>query len=126
VRPGDADSPEAAPALVDWKAALHHTAGDREMLLALAELFQTESPGMLAELRAALDARDPPRLARAAHSLKSSFGYFAARQAVECAESLERCGKEHRFDVAAGLVEQLADHVRRITPELAAFQRGWS
>jgi two-component system sensor histidine kinase/response regulator len=78
----------------DEALALERAAGDPELLQELYELFLTESPTYLADIRAAIDARDPARLKRTAHSLKGALGAIACQPGYDAAFRLEEMGKE--------------------------------
>ena len=58
----------------------------------LVETFLSEAPGMLAELKRALDASDAERFRRVAHSLKSNSNTFGASTLAAMAKSLELGG----------------------------------
>jgi len=79
--------------LIDLKtfSELQQNAG-REFVTELAQTFLEEAPGMLTELRVALQAGDAPRFRRAAHSLKSNGMSFGAMPLAEAARSLELGG----------------------------------
>jgi HPt (histidine-containing phosphotransfer) domain-containing protein len=72
-------------------AELQATAG-AEFAAELVATFGEEAPAMLAELRAAWQAKAPERFRRAAHSLKSNANTFGALALAEQARSLELAG----------------------------------
>ena len=55
----------------------------------LVDTFLTEAPGMLSELRRALDANEADRFRRVAHSLKSNSNTFGASTLAAMAKQLE-------------------------------------
>jgi HPt (histidine-containing phosphotransfer) domain-containing protein len=79
-------------AVLDWQRALENTDGDEELLIELVGVFFDECPGMMGQIRAAIDERDAPALNRAAHSLKGSVRIFAATAATDAALELEKMG----------------------------------
>ena len=70
---------------------LSDTAGT-DFVRELVATFLEEAPGMLAELRAALEARSAERFRRAAHSLKSNGLTFGANTLAAMARDLELGG----------------------------------
>jgi len=57
---------------------LETVGGDRAFLAELVETYLTDSPGLFAELRAAIAADDAATARRAAHTLKSTSASFGA------------------------------------------------
>ena len=72
-------------------AELQGAAG-AEFVAELVGTFLEEAPGMLADLRAALAARDAERFRRAAHSLKSNSHTFGATALGALAREIELRG----------------------------------
>jgi HPt (histidine-containing phosphotransfer) domain-containing protein len=72
-------------------AELQDAAG-AEFVTELVDTFLQEAPGMLADLRAALAARDAERFRRAAHSLKSNCHTFGATALGALAREIELRG----------------------------------
>jgi HPt (histidine-containing phosphotransfer) domain-containing protein len=61
------------------------------------------------EIRAALEARDPGSLAKAAHRLKSSSAQLGALATAAYCKELEHLGRLACLDDAARVLAQLAD-----------------
>jgi CheY-like chemotaxis protein/HPt (histidine-containing phosphotransfer) domain-containing protein len=110
-----------APALVlDTAAALARVDGDRQFLVEMATLFRAEYPRLLDEIERGISAGDPPRVARATHSLKNWASGFAAPAAFEILRELERAVGHGDF-VHAGELHQI---VRRRVGELGPALEG--
>jgi hypothetical protein len=62
---------------------------------------------------------DARALYRAAHTLRSSFGIFGARGALDLAEQTERLAREGRMSEAATSCAALEDEVNRLRTALA-------
>jgi HPt (histidine-containing phosphotransfer) domain-containing protein len=104
----------------DRKAALAVAGGDTELLKELAELFLQEYPKLIADLRAAVQERNPAKLDASAHALKGAVSNFGARAAVEAALLLEakgRSGEMAGVEQALAALEQIFE---RLIAELAA------
>lgn len=64
-------------------------AAGAEFVVELVTTFLTEAPGMIADLRAALQTGDVDGFRRAAHSLKSNANVFGAHALAAPARELE-------------------------------------
>jgi PAS domain S-box-containing protein len=89
-------------------AAPAQTPGEMPLAVRLRAIFATETPRLMGELRAALDAQAWPQAARIAHNIKGSAFY------VECHAIADRAGAlEHACDDLA---------LDRVEPEWQALQ----
>jgi len=133
VQAGDQDEAVAAPAAdttprdsVLDQAALNNIRAvddDGSVLVEVIQMYLDEVPQHMADMKAALSARDGPALARSAHALKSASFNVGAKGIGELCRRLEKQGKggelaEAQDGVAA--VEALLDRVR---PALEAEMR---
>ncbi len=66
----------------------------------LVETFFEETPGLLEEMRLALDDGDANAFRRSAHSLKSNSASFGATQLELMARDLEYMGRDGQLDEA--------------------------
>jgi CheY-like chemotaxis protein/HPt (histidine-containing phosphotransfer) domain-containing protein len=123
---GPDPSPERTPpalAFLDWKEALSHVGGDRQLLRELVDLFLEHCPRWLADVRRAATQGDGPKLKAAAHAIKGSLGSLAAGDAYEAALRLETMGREGKLEDAEEACQALEDEISRIRPALLAFAR---
>ncbi len=105
--------------LVDWKAALKSTGGDRELLRELIDLFLKALPQWQSELRRAFDQSDSALLQRTAHILKGSLSQLGATSTCEIAQRLETCGKENQLATAGNDLGKLEAQLEQLGPALA-------
>ena len=78
---------------------------DEEPILECFEDFITHYPGVMEEIKTAVEMQDFNGLNNAAHKLKGALSYLAARPAFQAAEELELAGKiQHK----EGLDQKLA------------------
>jgi two-component system, sensor histidine kinase and response regulator len=104
--------PDAAPPpepAFDMGSVLARVEGDRSLLRELAQIFRTEVPGVIAEIRRCVATGNSAGLERAAHGFRGACGNFGAGGAVRAAHVLELMGRRASFeDVDA----RVADLVR--------------
>ena len=111
------------PAVVDWSVALAQVGGDERVLREIVGVFLEEEKSVRRRLAEALAASDAGEVHRNAHSLKGTLGLFGAVQASEVAYRLERLGRQASLDHAAATLHELEAELRRIVPELEAYQQ---
>jgi CheY-like chemotaxis protein len=112
---------EPAAAVIDRTVALERTGGDAQLLQELVQMFLQECPGLLAEIRSAIAAKDAPKLRRLSHTFKGAVSTLAAPAACEAAQRLETMGHQgdlSRTDEAYALLEGA---VERLRPVLEAW-----
>ncbi len=93
------------------------------MLGELARLFQGECAKLWAAVHEAVTRRDPRVLERAAHTLKSSVGNFAASATCKAAEHLENLARQGELDNAAEASALLVREVERPQAELIELRK---
>jgi signal transduction histidine kinase/CheY-like chemotaxis protein len=105
------------------EALLERFLGDRSLLQAVAETFIDHLPVLLADVDAAVAARDLQAVQRAAHSLKGSAGNFGYAPAFDAALHLERlghAGASESVPEASGTVHRTMDELVRLLRETIA------
>jgi CheY-like chemotaxis protein len=125
-KPEEAEQTPAPAGLLDWEAALAKTQLEPATLRELAEVFLQESPQLLEEIHAALEAGDAPRVRRCAHTIKGSAAVFAAEPTTAAAAHLEDLGKRNELDQAPAVLEELERQYGRLAPALRAIARAES
>jgi signal transduction histidine kinase/CheY-like chemotaxis protein len=105
----------------DMLDALRNVDGDVTLLRELARVFLRDCPRLLAAVREEAAARDPERLARAAHALKGSVGNFGAEAAFRAAGDLEGMARDGDLGDADGAVTTLEGEVGRLVEALSAL-----
>ena len=121
--------------LAELRAALERAAGGRasssalrqESLASLLErkggselvaLFAEEVARYASGFRQALHAGDPRTLARLAHDLKGSSGYFGAERLAELCRRLEQMGRAAALEGAAPLLAETEREIVRVRQAL--------
>jgi HPt (histidine-containing phosphotransfer) domain-containing protein len=106
------DAPLDAAAFAEL---LETVGGDREFLAELVETYLSDSPGLFAELRAAIAADDAATARRAAHTLKSTSASFGATGLAA------RC-REIEASAAAGNLVGLGEAVKLAAADYAEVE----
>jgi PAS domain S-box-containing protein len=116
-----AEPHEVPPELAGQPTFLAGLGGDRALAGKLVEIFLEQSPGMLANVRAAIEAGDGEALRRAAHALRGMVSNFPLGPARGAAARMETIGFDS--DLAAAhealpLLEQEIARLRDLLPSL--------
>ncbi len=130
--PVPAKAPEAEfPPIegIDTKGALRRTGGNRLRYESLLRKFAQPNAGGVAEIRAALAARDTETAARAAHSLKGAAANLGASALAEVASRTEaainaRSGVEPILNELAASLETVVAAIRSALPDEQAASGG--
>jgi two-component system sensor histidine kinase/response regulator len=99
---------------VDLVAARGRVGGNRALLEELAGIFAAEAPARLAELRAAVAARDPRVIERLAHTLKGSAGIVGALEVQRLGLALEELARGRRLESADATLARLESELDRV------------
>jgi two-component system, sensor histidine kinase and response regulator len=95
-------------------------AGNESLLKELAGLFIADAARLQSEIRDAVARRDGDALARAAHRLRGSAGYFTAQRVLDLTARLEELGKAGDFSPLTDRVSQdLAEELARVEQALS-------
>ena len=97
---------------IDWAAARQHLPGGPKVIREFADLFRSEAPRLMNEIRRAVASGDAKLLRRAAHTLKGSAIHFGAAPLVQAALAVENLGQH-------GLAGEVAPAIARLEAELA-------
>lgn len=103
---------------LDEAAALTRVGGDRDLLREIVDLFLSDYPNTLDQIRSAVQSRDAKALEHHAHSLKGSVSTFGAQEAFDAAFSLERKGRNHDLSGIEEGLGKLESALGSLRPEL--------
>jgi HPt (histidine-containing phosphotransfer) domain-containing protein len=84
----------------------------------LTEVFLTDCPKWLIDLRKAAAAGNAVDLRRAAHTIKGAVGYFGADEAGAAADRLQELGRAGDVGAAIAFVPELEQALERLTAAL--------
>jgi CheY-like chemotaxis protein len=116
-------TPDPIEAVLDRATALKRVGGDRQLLAEIVQLFVSQCPRWLADIRLAVAQGDAILLYRTAHTLKGAVGNFGAAEACLEAQRLERLGREGNLKEAADICTALERQIERLLPALNALTR---
>ncbi|WP_223428362.1 Hpt domain-containing protein [Tateyamaria pelophila] len=97
-------------------------AAGAEFVVELVTTFLDEAPGMIAELRIALETEDNDGFRRAAHSLKSNANVFGAHALAAPARELELTGTAQATPDVLALLERVDLEFVRASAALKSMQ----
>jgi HPt (histidine-containing phosphotransfer) domain-containing protein/CheY-like chemotaxis protein len=97
---------------------------DDDLMRELIDLFLSESPSQVLEMREALATENFERLGRAAHTMKGSFAAFHAEQARTHAQELETASKAADSAQCREMLCVLEHDLELLKPELLALRNG--
>jgi two-component system sensor histidine kinase/response regulator len=95
--------------------------GNQELKHQLMQVFLEEYPVLMKDVRQAVDMADSEALARAAHTLKGSLGYFEAPAASQAAFEMEKLGRAEKMEKARVALPRLEDEMQRVRDELGGL-----
>jgi CheY-like chemotaxis protein len=115
------EAPQRLEPAFDVDDALGRVEGDHELLAEVVQIFDEESPRMLAEIGRAVESGDAPALQRAAHALRGSVISLGARPAAQVALALETMARQGRLAGARPAYVELQQAVDRLSEALRSF-----
>lgn len=113
--------------MLDIEDSLRRMGGDRSLLIATAEFFQDDAPGLMESLKEAIEIGDPKTAERAVHSLKGLAANFGAAPFVNIAEVMEDEAKSKNLKSVQRGLPELETQLKRLQvclEELIASERG--
>jgi CheY-like chemotaxis protein len=114
------ETPAANSSLIDSAIVLSGCDGDAALLADMIQLFEEESPELLARVETAVRSSDAEQLRTAAHSLRGLVSSFSNR-AADAAQALEQLGIDRRAGEAVAhyqVLDQAVQELRTILPTL--------
>jgi two-component system sensor histidine kinase/response regulator len=118
---------KAAPAastftrpVFDEKAALANAGGDRELLVEVIAMFQSDYPAALRRLDRAVKSGDGEALRLAAHALKGVLATVGSPAGRDAAMALEQMGRSGNVGAAKDLAASLRETIAALNAALAS------
>ncbi len=94
-------------AVTEVDPLLEAVGGNLKLLARVSDAFARQTPGLLAEMRIAIQQQDSDTLYRAAHTMKGAVSNFEGDAAIELAAMIEDTARDRDFTRAAALVDRL-------------------
>ena len=110
--------------IIDVDLALTYTAGDRDMLISIAELFLQEGPLQLQAVEHAVEQGDAAQAGKAAQTLKGSVNNFCSAAAVAAAGKMERAAAAGDWQEFSPAWQSLNREMERLFSEVEKLCRG--
>ena len=119
---------ESLPDAVDWDVLNglreYQAEGEPDLVQELVGMYRAETPGLLADIRAAMAAGEADKLRHAAHSLKGSSNNLGVRQVAALSAEIEKKGRSGTVEGVDALLAQLEREFERAAQALDAVLRG--
>jgi signal transduction histidine kinase/DNA-binding response OmpR family regulator/HPt (histidine-containing phosphotransfer) domain-containing protein len=107
------------------QAALHaRVEDDLDLLAEIVELYLAHSPQLVAEIDAAVAARDAQKITSAAHTLKGMFKNLCATKSAEAALHLELIGSSSDLTKADQSLASLKEEIKTLRVVLEEVVKG--
>jgi CheY-like chemotaxis protein/HPt (histidine-containing phosphotransfer) domain-containing protein len=108
----------------DRAAALERAAGDAELLAQIIEIYLQETPALLEQLGAFLDAGDAQQAFRSAHTIKGSSANLSAGEVTEAARAVELAARQGDLVAARAAYPRLQSATTLLIERLIAGHDG--
>jgi signal transduction histidine kinase/DNA-binding response OmpR family regulator len=108
------DAPPTEGAVWNFSETLERLGGDETLLGEVVQIFLTETPRKLTELREAISLPDPETVERTAHSLKGELGYLGVTSASQRARELEEMGRKTDLKEAGSVFTALEAELMQV------------
>jgi len=103
---------------LSWNRIFARAEGDPSILKDVINIFLTNYPAMLQELRIAVNENDAQTIERVAHKLKGAVAVFEQDLTFEYSRELEELGKNGNIERAPALLERLKSSLEVLEHEL--------
>ncbi|MBZ5515764.1 MAG: response regulator [Acidobacteriia bacterium] len=113
--------PQRPDQAFDEAALSSRIGGDPELVSELIELFLSEYPSLLEQMRKAAQEQNAPALEAVSHKLKGMVGNFAAERAAAVACKLERKARAGELAGAGELITALESEIIHLRASLTAY-----
>jgi len=106
---------------LDRAAILDRMGNNTGLLGELVEMFISDSPKLLSDIRGSIIHRDGKELEQTAHTLKGAVGNFDVGEAYDATVWLERIGKSGNLGEADAAYQLLEKAVESLRPQLTSL-----
>jgi len=110
--------------LLAIEETLDRLSGDRELMVSLFELYQSDAPTKIQEIEIAMTAGDFFRVERLAHSVKGASATVGAAQVLVLAADLEKAAKAHDSNRMQALFVELRVACEQAMTAMKEFAAG--
>jgi two-component system, sensor histidine kinase and response regulator len=109
--------------VIDKDAILKRMDGDKEILVAVINLFLENCPKLMRQIDNAVKLRSSKLLERYAHRLRGSLDLFSSNAASQAALELEKSGRENNLGNIDQAILILRKEIGQLLPALAALSK---
>jgi HPt (histidine-containing phosphotransfer) domain-containing protein len=117
------EEPHAGPSEVfDYEEAVARVSGHNDLFQEMVAYFLRDWPGLVEQIRIALERSDATTVARVAHRLKGTVVYLGARLALQAAGRVERLAVSGDLAGVAASMQDLEREMARLEEALAPYR----
>ncbi|MGC2333145.1 MAG: response regulator [Candidatus Acidiferrales bacterium] len=116
--PRTAERPAATPG---DSSLLARVGGDKTLLRSITRTFLKDYPEKLRKIKQAIEGKNAPALASAAHAMKGAVAIFGAYDAVENAVDLQQMGRRGDLAKAPASLRKLDEALVRLNAKLREY-----
>jgi PAS domain S-box-containing protein len=109
---------------VDLEAVLKQMGGDEALVAEVLQVFAQDASESAAILKHAVENNNSLEVMRLAHGFKGVLGNMGAKKAMELAYTLEKAGKEGRFDLIPEIFTDLEKEIALLIDYFSAGSSG--
>jgi HPt (histidine-containing phosphotransfer) domain-containing protein len=117
---------DGAQAALDYQTLLARLDGNALLLRELVDMFMTDAPQWMEEIRGAIGQKNAPRLKSCVHLLRGSLGIFGPSAAYEAARQLEGLADSGCLAGAERMVAALETALQPLQGAVARLAQGVS
>jgi len=103
---------------IDLEGLLERCGGSKDLVHKIAQKFAETGPGMVSQVKEAIDNRDADGVYRAAHQLKGASATMGAIKLASVAADIEMLGREGNVTAAADRIAALENEFEKAVPML--------
>jgi two-component system sensor histidine kinase/response regulator len=100
--------------VLDKDEVMERVDGDTELLMEIMDLFISDYPRLMLNIKNAIAQKDSKVLEQNAHALKGSVGNFSANSVFDIALSLEVMGRNNDMSNVEGTYINLEREIKRL------------
>jgi HPt (histidine-containing phosphotransfer) domain-containing protein len=109
---------------VNKEEVLARLGDDEELLGEIVQMYFEDYPGLLSQMRQAINESNAPRLTQAAHDLKGLLSNFSSTSATTAVQALEQAGRLNELNGAPQQLKALESELTALSETVRSWLNG--